>query len=165
MLTSFFCRTLTILLKYLLNTGIVLRRNVILHFRRPETRTAITHISTLQERVPRFRLHTRARVYTAHKITTNMDFVDIHVFCAHSWYTVYTIQVTECSYPKRQNISAHKTDVNAVYVTTVRKLKNEGHILNKSVCNVIFNLHSEKCLEAIFEVIKNYDLTTFRITE
>jgi len=55
--------------------------------------------------------------------------------------------------------------VNVVYVTTVRKLKNEGHIVNKSVCNVTFNLHSEKCLETKFEVIKNYYLTTFRITD
>jgi len=75
------------------------------------------------------------------------------------------IQITECSFPKRQNISANNTDVNVVYVATVRKPKNEGHIMNKSVCNVTFNLHSEKCLEAKFEVIKNYDLTTFRITD
>jgi len=55
--------------------------------------------------------------------------------------------------------------VNVVYVTTVRKLKNEDHIVNTSVCNVTFNLHSEKCLETKFEVIKNYYLTTFRITD
>jgi len=87
------------------------------------------------------------------------------MYFVHNHDKVYTIQITECSYPKRQNISAPKKDVNVVYVTTVRKLKNECHILNKSVCNVTFNLHSEKCLEAKFEVIKNYDLTTFRITD
>lgn len=61
-------------------------------------------------------------------------------------------------------MSAHKTDKNTVYPTTARKLKNEGHFLNKSVCNVTFNLHPEKCVEAKVEVIKNYDLTTFEIT-
>jgi len=92
------------------------------------------------------------------------------ISCTYKYFVhirdkVYTIQIIECSFRKRQSISAHKAYVNIVYVTTVRKLKNEGYIMNKSVCNVTFNLHSEKHLETKFEVIKNYDLTTFRATD